>query len=1143
MRHAVGARYGDGSREGCLKGTRKEVLWEIECWLNGKQGQRVFWLNGLAGTGKSTIAKTFAEISFADGKLGASFFCSRDSEDHSNLQMIFPTLAFQLACQYPLFRKELLQVLRVYREVEQKSLCSQMKDLIVGPLKATNISTLIIIDALDECKDKEPASAILSILSCHVDKIPNVKFFITGRPEVQIRSGFRLKPLLPITSVLKLHEVKPEIVDDDIKQFFQTKLADLAENRSDCDSTADTADWPSPSDIEMLCKKATGFFIYASTVVKFVSSGPGLPTDILALNTSLPQNTTEEGKSGVDQLYTQVLQQAFQTLHADNNQQYLHFLQTTVGTILLIFNPLSIKGLSELLGCSTKQTRNIIRSLHSLLLIPENTEDPIQTFHKSFPDFLLDPERCQDKQLFVDPAIHHAKILLACLRLMEERLKRNICNLGDYAVLSEVKDLSTQKKAHIGGALEYACRSWTKHLLEIPINSPHAEQVQKAIEKFFAVHLLHWIEVLALTSNLGVGVHAMNDIEQWYNLVSSVCIVCWESMLRFFQAGAVPKWTNDSQRFLLEHFDTIHNSPLHIYHSALPLSPSSSWLRKCYSVELSSMVKVVKGLPAEWGKCSRTVDFDSFTNALSYHDNRIAIGSGSGDITIINAITGSQVALLSEHTQGVNSLAFSSDGTSLVSGSDDSTVKLWDVQTGGVVKIFHHNSSVSSVSISVDCTMLASGAHETFYLWDIQTEKRQYIMRHQNSVEHISFSPTDPRHLIFRCGDKLWQWNTNGHPIETLYHCYHAAFSPDGTKFVSCYNPVITVQNSDFGAIVAEFQATNRTYQCCCFSPDGRLVAVAGGNTIHIWDINSSVPYLVETFIGHTGYIESLVFSSPTTLISASQDKSVKFWQIGTLSMDPAMISSKSTFPTSAPIKSITLQKKDGIIITSDSGGIVKTWDISTGLCNVSFQTPAKYFNKGDARLINGRLIFVWNLGQEIYIWDAEKGEHLLAVCGYIFCDLDSLRISGDGSRDFSLSANAIDAWSVQTGETIEYTTFNSMGDLLGSLTLDGSKVWAHWPQSKYQGWDFGIPGSPPVQLSNMPLLTNGNMFWDPSQARIKNAVTGEVVFQLSGRFSKPVDVQCDGSYLVAGYQSVLGACYDLFLGVPCTIKDIPRGN
>jgi hypothetical protein len=74
---------------GCMKGTRRDVLSQLERWLDDEQDKHVFWLNGLAGTGKSTIAQTFAEMSFADGKLGASFFCSRDFDDRSSLRKFF----------------------------------------------------------------------------------------------------------------------------------------------------------------------------------------------------------------------------------------------------------------------------------------------------------------------------------------------------------------------------------------------------------------------------------------------------------------------------------------------------------------------------------------------------------------------------------------------------------------------------------------------------------------------------------------------------------------------------------------------------------------------------------------------------------------------------------------------------------------------------------------------------------------------------------------------------------------------------------------------------------------------------------------------------------------------------------------------
>ena len=495
------------------------VSQEITRWLTGDTDQRVFWLNGLAGTGKSAIARVFAEMAVALGELGASFFCSRGSKDRSDLQMIFPTLALQLAYKYPAFRKELLQAMRAHLDVWQGTLASQMEKIIVGPLKAARISTLIIIDALDECKDEEPTSSILSVLSHYVDDIPRVKFFITGRPEPQLRFGFRLSSLTPITKVLKLHEVDRGMVDSDIELFFRTRLTYLVKNRRGHDLTED---WPNSSDVKILCRKAAGFFTYASAIVKFVASENHLPSERLTRITSFPQSTAEEGKFGVDLLYTQVLEQAVRHMRADDEEFSSNF-RTVVGAVSLVFNPLSAEALSNLLGVAN--ISSILRPLHSLLLVPDSIKDPIRIFHSSFPDFLTDPARCRDERFFVEPTIRHTGIILSCLNLMSERLKKNICNLDDHAVLSRVEDLSTRRKDNIGDALEYACHFWTKHLLGIPNNDSHVEEVQKAIDEFFTTHFLYWIEVLALTSNFDVGVYAMNDVERWSASVSAVRFV------------------------------------------------------------------------------------------------------------------------------------------------------------------------------------------------------------------------------------------------------------------------------------------------------------------------------------------------------------------------------------------------------------------------------------------------------------------------------------------------------------------------------------------------------------------------------------------------------------------------------------------
>ena len=103
---------------------------------------------------------------------------------------------------------------------------------------------------------------------------------------------------------------------------------------------------------------------------------------------------------------------------------------------------------------------------------------------------------------------------------MKKMLKRNICGLDNDAVLSRVEDLSTFQKTYIGGALEYACCFWTRHLVKTPHSGQGAKEVQRAIDEFFTTHLLFWVEVLVIMGNLDVGVYAINDVREWYTSVS-----------------------------------------------------------------------------------------------------------------------------------------------------------------------------------------------------------------------------------------------------------------------------------------------------------------------------------------------------------------------------------------------------------------------------------------------------------------------------------------------------------------------------------------------------------------------------------------------------------------------------------------------
>jgi len=524
--------------------------------------------------------------------------------------------------------------------------------------------------------------------------------------------------------------------------------------------------------------------------------------------------------------------------------------------------------------------------------------------------------------------------------------------------------------------------------------------------------------------------------------------------------------------------------------------------------------------------CFRTVLLDNNPYALSCWNNTIATGLGSGDIVILDGITGSQVAVLSGHTHRVNSLTFSLDGTLLVSGSHDMTVKLWDVQTGGVIKTFHgHTNLIFSVSISPDCTTIASGSHDyTIRLWDIPTKECYRIIAQQTWVMGVSFSPTDPQHLISVSGGKIQWWDIAGHKIGPEYYGSCVVFSPDGTQFASCNGATVTVRSSYSGAILTEFHMDVNYLLCCCFSPDGRLIATAAGFTVYVWDITGSDPCLIKTFTGHTNSPTSLTFPSSSSLISASHDKSVKFWKVDTPLANSVTTDLEPVALASAPIKSIVLQAKERIAISSDSDGVVMIWDILTGYCKASFQTPARNSCKRDIQLVNNRVVLVWHADDKICIWDTENGE-LLQTVNAPGANFEDLKISGDGSKVFMLHPGFVEAWSIQTGEVVGKVRLISFPSP-ESLVVDGSRVWVHSKWLKTQGWDFGISGTSPIPLSNgVPNgsrlhFTGGIQWWDTSPCKIKDRVIGKEILWLPKRFVGLVDAKWDSQYLVAGYKS-----------------------
>ena len=588
------------------------------------------------------------------------------------------------------------------------------------------------------------------------------------------------------------------------------------------------------------------------------------------------------------------------------------------------------------------------------------------------------------------------------------------------------------------------------------------------------------------------------------------------------QIGIPCKWTSDGKWFILDNLDIIHYFPARIYNIAPVLCPPSSWLHKHYSAEFSQKVKAVVA-PPEWGTCIRTISYDTEILALAYWNNTIATSPTECDIIILDALTGSQTAVLFGHTQQIQSLAFSSDGTFLVSGSSDTTVILWDVQIGGIVKSFcGHDDRVCSVSISADNTLIASASDDgIIYLWNIKTEGCCVI--EEPDVITIAFSPTDPQLLLSSSSnDAVQQWSIDGSQIGSPISDCCVTFSPDGTHFIThtFEGETATIRNTESRAVVATIELTlARDFTGFCFSPDGMFIAATAGYNIYIWDITTSNPHLVQTLTGHANCITSLIFSSPLTLISAGEDESIKFWQLGSSSADSLTSSSEFQHFTSGRIRGVSLQVEKSLAFSMNIKGVVKTWDILTGQCKGSYSVQSDYISFADMKLISGRLIIAWckETGQKIHISDAEEG--LLRIVDAPCFITTGLRITGDGSRVLQIEQKSLRAWSLSTGEPAGSESLEDKnGYYFDPLRMDGSKVLVVCPKDlSVQGWDFGIPGSAPTKFSvDRPHLH----FIQDNPARVEDRITGMEVFQLCTKYADPSTAQWDGHYLIVGYGS-----------------------
>jgi hypothetical protein len=529
-----------------LEGTRTDILDRIYRWteLNvlyqqsaqaetpsndtgtANETGRIFWMSGPAGTGKTTISYTIAAACDEHGVLGASFFCSRDDAECSNPKLILTTIADQLCQCSPSFQAEIASVLKTKPAIGYSDVPYQLEELIVKPLQAVRDSfprCVIVIDALDECKDNETTSIILSSLSRRIEALSPLKILITSRPEQNISSGFKLPGLGSATNRLGLHDVELATVQHDIERYLKSHLEEIRNVYNLKQS------WPSEGDIHGLTTLSEGIFIFAATSIKFIqdasASNPQNQLSILLDRTARIQQSSSSPQHRLDELYTEVLRRAFPEITWELTGR----LRKVLGSVVLLQDPLSPSALDSLLHLESDQARLTLVHLQSIVIVPEQDDgSPIRTLHQSFHDFIADDNRCLDSNFVVNPTAQHALLAQACLATMRN-LRRDICEIrAPWKLNNEVEDLPTRIIKHISISLQYACRHWAFHIENAMTFISDA--VLELLEEFCSKYMLYWIEVCSLMGELRNALFSLNAARRALIVSFHIC-VCWLSYI------------------------------------------------------------------------------------------------------------------------------------------------------------------------------------------------------------------------------------------------------------------------------------------------------------------------------------------------------------------------------------------------------------------------------------------------------------------------------------------------------------------------------------------------------------------------------------------------------------------------------------
>ncbi|KAF2464685.1 WD40 repeat-like protein [Lindgomyces ingoldianus] len=786
----------------CLPNTRVDLLQEIYNWGSGQDERLIFWLNGLAGTGKSTIARAVARTYFNKKLFGASFFFSRGGGDVGHVGKFFTTISKQLANSIPTLHQHICNAIKARGDIAKLSSQDQWRHLVLGPLSrlANNLCPPMFtvgIDALDECDNENDIRTLLHLLAedRFLDRA-QLRIFLTSRPEVPIRYG-----LYPMPDPAHrdyghrdyvLHNISPPIIDQDIYTFLEDSLKRIG---YECSLNVG---WPGEGVIKSLVKMASGLLIWAATACRFIREGKKFATRRPSTILTSSRSAVTAPEKYLDQIYITVLKHSiFPDYTNEEKEEVYHMLREILGSTALLFSPLSACALSRLLVITKKDIYQTLDDQHSVLDVPKSDNQPLRLHHPSFRDFLLSHKRCEDQNFWIHEKQAHQTLARSCIRLIP------MSSSGNSLWIAQLRDNDL-------------------------------------------------LEALGWMGKISEGIHAISSLEKIImhrtiaiaplQIYCSALIFTPEmSIVRKQFSYCIPRWIRRSpkvERDWTAALQTLEGPSSSV--SSVAFSHNSTWLAS------GSYDNTVRIWDVSNGECLQTLEghSSSVSSVTFSHDStRLASESNDNTVKIWDASSSECLQTLEGHTGLVSSVAFSHDSTRLASGSGDCAVKIWDVSSGDYLQTLKgHSSSVYSVAFSHDSARLASGSYDnTVKVWDASSgECLQTLDGHSRPVSLVTFSHNSIwlASGLYNNTVKIWD-ASSGECLQTLEGhsdwVSSVAFSHDSTRLVSgSYDNTVKIRDASNGECLQTLDGDSSSVSLVAFSHDStRLASGPGDYTVN----------------------------------------------------------------------------------------------------------------------------------------------------------------------------------------------------------------------------------------------------------------------------------------------------------------------